>query len=260
MSVSAANASHAFECYIQQYRRTWRGSVFSTFLMPLVYLGAMGVGVGTLIDDPGVTGSLGGSYLDFLAPGLLAASVLLVVIGECTWPVISQIKWDKTFYAMLATPLSSTDVLVGHLAWVGVRAAMTAAATYLAMLVFGVVDHALSLLTLPAAILTGLALATPIYAFAVTRKNEASFSLLYRFGSVPLFLFSGTFFPVTELPTAVQPLAYVSPLWHGVDLCRTLVAGGTTLPMALLHVGYLAGWMVVGFVLARRGFARRMVV
>lgn len=254
-------AGRAFECYVYGYRRTWRGSIFSTFLVPLVYLGAMGFGVGALVDKPASTAALGGlSYLEFLAPGLLAASVVLIVIGECTWPVVSQVKWEKSFYAMLATPLGATDVVLGNFAWVGVRAAMTAVAYFVAMAVFGVVHTPWAALAIPVAVLSGLSIATPVYAFAISRENESSFSLLYRFGNVPLFLFSGTFFPISQLPAVIRPLAYLSPLWHGIDLCRSLVAGNPTPGMAALHVAYLLAWTVAGFLLARRLFIRRLVV
>lgn len=254
-------AGRALECYLYGYRRTWRGSIFSTFLVPLIYLGAMGFGVGTLVDRPASTRALGGlSYLDFLAPGLLAASVVLIVVGECTWPVVSQVKWEKSFYAMLATPLGPTDVLLGNLTWVGMRAAMTAVAYFVAMAVFGVVHTPWAALAIPVAVLSGLSIATPVYAFAISRQNESSFPVLYRFGSVPLFLFSGTFFPISQLPAPILPLAYLSPLWHGIDLCRALVAGHPTAGMAALHIVYLAAWTIAGFLLARRLFIRRLVV
>ncbi|MGH3097780.1 MAG: ABC transporter permease [Streptosporangiales bacterium] len=254
-------AGRAFECYLYGYRRTWRGSIFSTFLVPLVYLGAMGFGVGALVDRPGSTAALGGlSYLEFLAPGLLAASVVLIVVGECTWPVVSQVKWEKSFYAMLATPLDATDVVLGNLAWVGVRAAMTAVAYFVAMAVFGVIHTPWAALAIPVAVLSGLSIATPVYAFAISREDEKSFSLLFRFGNVPLFLFSGTFFPISQLPDPVQPIAYLSPLWHSIDLCRALVAGQPVAGMAALHIAYLAAWTIAGFLLARRLFIRRLVV
>lgn len=254
-------AARAFEAYVYGYRRTWRGSLMSTFVMPLVYLGAMGFGVGALIHTRHAAGSLGGmTYLEFLAPGMLAASAMQVVIGEVTWPVIAQVKWTKTYQAMVATPLRGDDVVLANLAWVGVRAGMTALATYVAMAVFGVVHTPWSALSIPVGVLTGLALGTPVYAFAIRRENETSFSLVFRFGTVPLFLFSGTFFPVSQLPGVIRPLAYASPLWHGVDLCRALVAGHPTLGMSLLHLAYLAAWMVVGFVLSVTGFRKRMVV
>ena len=258
--MSVAFARRAFECYVYNYRRTWRGSVLSTFAMPLIYLGAMGLGVGALIDDPATNRALGGSYLQFLAPGLLAAAVVTMVFGECTWPVISQVKWDKSFYAMLATPLRPFDIVLGNIAFVGVRAGITSVAFFVAMTAFGVVHTPWALLTVPVGVLTGLALATPVYAFAIRRQNEASFSLLFRLGSIPLFLFSGTFFPVSALPVVIQPVAYASPLWHGVDLCRALMAAAPASWPALLHVGYLLLWLGTGLVLAIGGFTKRMVV
>lgn len=259
--MSLTPAARAFETYVYGYRRTWRGSIMSTFVMPLVYLGAMGFGVGALIHTRGAVDSLGGmSYLEFLAPGMLAASAMQVVLGEVTWPVIAQVKWQKTYRAMIATPLGGGDVVLANLVWVGVRAGMTALATYVAMAVFGLVHTPWSALSVPVGVVTGLAIGTPIYAFAITRQNETSFSLVFRFGMVPLFLFSGTFFPVSQLPAVIQPLAYASPLWHGVDLCRALVAGHPPLGLSLLHVAYLTAWLATGAVLSVRGFRKRMVV
>lgn len=174
--------------------------------------------------------------------------------------MISQVKWEKSFFAKLATPLRPADIVLGNLAFVGVRCGISATAFFVAMAVFGVVETPWALLTIPVGVLTGLSVATPVYAFAIRRQNESSFSLLFRFGSLPLFLFSGTFFPVAALPVVLQPVAYASPLWHGVDLCRALTAAEPASWLEVLHVGYLLVWVLTGFVLAKRGFEKRMVV
>jgi lipooligosaccharide transport system permease protein len=116
------------------------------------------------------------------------------------------------------------------------------------------------LLTIPAAVLTGLAFATPIEAFAVTRQNTNGFAMLFRFAMIPLFLFSGTFFPVSQLPAWIRPVAYLTPLWHGVALCRSLALGDATVAGVLTHVGYLLAFALAGLVLAQRCYRRRLRV
>jgi lipooligosaccharide transport system permease protein len=116
------------------------------------------------------------------------------------------------------------------------------------------------LAALPVAVLTGLAFATPIEAFAISLDKEQSFSLWYRFGLIPLFLFSGTFFPVTQLPGWVRPLAYITPLWHGVALCRSLSLGTASAGAAFGHVAYLAALAAAGIALGQRNYRRRLYV
>lgn len=135
------------------------------------------------------------------------------------------------------------------------------ATTYLAvMAAFGTVRSALAVLALPAAMLTGMAFATPISTFAARQHNDMGFVAIYRFGLIPLFLFSGTFFPVSQLPGWLQPVAYATPLYHGVELCRGLVLGRLALTSGLADAAYLVGLTAIGFLAARRTFASRLVV
>jgi lipooligosaccharide transport system permease protein len=115
-------------------------------------------------------------------------------------------------------------------------------------------------LAVPAAMLTGLSFSAPIAAFAATQDGDIAFSTISRFALIPLFLFSGTFFPVSQLPGWLQPVAYATPLYHGVELCRGLVLGSLGLRSALGDVAYLAGLVLLGFLAGRRTFARRLVV
>lgn len=250
----------AYAYWAAAYRRTWRGSIVSSVVTPVLFLAAMGVGLGSLVDDAqGPQGVAGVSYLAFVAPGLLAATAMQTAAGEATYPVMASIKWIRTYHAMLATPLGPTDVLLGHLLWIGTRV-LLAACIYLAVMAgFGAITSPLALLALPAALLVGLAFAAPIMAFAAIQDNDAGFAALFRFGIVPLFLFSGTFFPVDQLPAFLQPVAYLTPLWHGVELCRGLALGGLEPGRAAVAVGYLLLWVVVGMVLARAAFHRRLV-
>jgi len=241
--------------WMYQYKRTWRGSITTSFLYPVLYLAAMGLGLGSLVK-----GHVDGvRYLDFIAPGLLASTAMQIGGNESMYPVMAAIKWLRTYFAMLATPLTVIDVLVGHLAWIAFRLFMVTTIYLAIMAAFGTVHSALAILAIPVGILTGLAFAAPIAAFAAAQQNDTGFSTIYRFGLIPLFLFSGTFFPVALLPGWLQPVAQATPLYHGVALCRGLVLGRLGLAAAGAHVAYLVVLTVVGFVLASRSYRRRLV-
>jgi lipooligosaccharide transport system permease protein len=253
-------AVREFRYWLTNYRRTWRGSIYTSFLSPVLYLGAMGLGLGKLVDAHG-TARLGGvSYLAFLAPGLLAAAAMQSGIEESTYPVLGSVKWRGTYYAAAASPLRPADIFHGHLLFTIMRLAMNSAIFLLVMAAFGAITSPWVLAAVPVAMLTGLAFAAPVEAWAITVSRDTSFALVFRFGMIPLFLFSGTFFPVTQLPVWIRPLAYVTPLWHGVALCRSLSLGTATLGGALVHVGYLTALAAVSIVVGNRTYRRRLCV
>jgi lipooligosaccharide transport system permease protein len=257
---AAALAMRQLRFWLTNYKRTWRGSIYSSVLNPVLYLGAMGLGLGTLVDQRG-TAYLGGvSYLVFLAPGLLAAGAMETAMGESTYPVLGSVKWLKTYQAAAATPLRPRDLLHGHLLFTLLRLAMNAAVFLAVMAAFGAVRSPWVLACVPVAMLTGLAFAAPIEAYAVGCTKDSSFAMLFRFVMIPLFLFSGTFFPVSQLPAAVRPLAYATPLWHGVALCRSLSLGTATPAQAALHVGYLALVAAAGVAAGHYTYRRRLYV
>jgi lipooligosaccharide transport system permease protein len=241
-----------------QYKRTWRSSVATSFLIPVLYLAAMGIALGSLIDkhSHGVDGV---SYVAFLAPGLLAGTCMQIGTNDATYPVMGAIKWMKTYLAQLAAPLGVYDVLLGHLAWIAARLSIVVSIYLAVMAAFGVVYSPWAILALPAAVLTGIAFSAPISAFAATQDKDVAFSTLYRFAIIPMFLFSGTFFPISQLPTWLQGVAYATPLYHGVALCRDLTLGHVGWA-DLGHAAYLAGLIAVGYAAGRRTFARRLVV
>lgn len=250
--------SAAFEYWLTVYRRTWRGSVVTSLLSPVMFLAAMGVGLGSLIDSH--HGSVAGvRYAVYLAPGLLAAAVMQTMVGESTWPVLGAIKWAKTYYAMLASPLTVPQMLYGHLAYIVLRAFVVATSFTIVTALFGLAHSVIgAILALLAAVLVGAAFAAPTFAFSASRQRETGFVLLYRFGIIPLFLFSGTFFPISQLPAALRPLAWVTPLWHGVSLCRDLALSRGSVLVMLGHAAYLVAMTVLGIVLARRALTRRL--
>ena len=174
--------------------------------------------------------------------------------------MLASVKWIKTYQAAAATPLRPSDIFHGHLLFTAMRLAMNCSIFMVVIAAFGAVRSPWVIAALPVAVLTGMAFAAPIDAYAVTRNKDQSFSMLFRFGMIPLFLFSGTFFPVTQLPGWIRPLAYVTPLWHGVAQCRSLSLGTATPAAALGHVEYLAGLAAVGVAVGHRTYRRRLYV
>ena len=249
----------ALRYWAYQYKRTWRGSITTSFLYPVLYLAALGVGLGSLVDRHAHQVDHV-RYLVFLAPGLLASTAMQIGGNEATYPVMGAIKWMRTYYAMLASPLRVIDVLLGHLGWIAVRL-VTVTAIYLGvMAAFGTVLSFWVLLALPAAVLTGLAFAAPIAAYAATQETDTAFSTIYRLILVPLFLFSGTFFPVAQLPTWLQYVADATPLYHGVSLCRDLTLGQIHAAGDLAHGAYLVALAGLGLWAALRTYRSRLVV
>ena len=246
-----------------QYARTFRASIFSSFLSPVLFLLAMGVGLGTYVDRSGTASqALGGlSYLQFLAPGLLAATTMQAAAFESTFPIMGGLTWQKTFHAMYATPITPRDVVLGNLAWIAFRLTLIASIFTVVMTLFGAAASPLIVLGIPAAVLTGMAFAGPIAAFSATQRTPEKFNAVFRFGITPLFLFSGTFFPISNLPAQIQPIAWLSPLWHGVELSRALALGtiGAAPALALVHVLVLGAILALGSVWAFRTVERRLI-
>ncbi len=247
------------EFFFAQYRRVWRGTAISSIVTPIIFLLAFGFGLGELVDQ---TTDLpaGITYLEFVAPGLLAATAMQLASFEASWPVLSAIKWSRQYHAMLATPLRIGDVLVGHQAFIAFRMLMTASIYLVAIAAFGAVNSPLGILAIPVTVLVGIAFAAPIAAWGAYTESDASFVAIFRFLIIPMFLFSGTFFPIERLPGILEVVAYVTPLWHGVDLCRQLTLGDVDPASALGHLAYLLVFTSVGLVLAYFSYRRRLVV
>jgi len=206
----------------------------------------MGVGLGQLVDEGAGTATLDLPYLTFLAPGLLAATAMQTAAGDASYPVMAGIKWRKTYDAALSTPLTVSDLVIGHLGWIGIRLTFVTVVYASIMTAFGATTLVEGMLSVPPAVLTGLAFAGPVMAYTARLKRE--------------FLFSGTFFPIEQLPGALQPLAYATPLWHGVSLCRGLALGLDFTVPPLLSIAYLMAWVFVGGLLAIRMMRKRLVL
>ncbi len=246
------------EHHILVYRRTWHGTVFSTFLNPVLYLAALGVGLGAFVDDANPAGIDGVSYVMFLAPGILVATAMNTATGESTYPVMAGIRWLKTYVAMILSPLDARHVATGQLVWVGLRLTVGAIVFLAVMVAFGATDLPHAVAMLPVAVLTGLAFAAPIQAFSAAQTNDAPFATLFRFVIMPMFIFSGTFFPISQLPEVLQLVAVLTPLWHAVSLARGIALDVLDPALALVNVAYLTTFVVVGLLASYVTFQRRL--
>lgn len=251
-------AVRALGYWLAVYRRTWRGSVVSGFLAPLLYLASLGFGLGTLVDRGGPGRLAGVAYAVYVAPGVLAANAMQTAVGETTYPVMGAIRWNRQYHAMLATPLGVLDVVLGHLAFVVLRIALVTVAFVGVGAALGAFTSWWVLLAVPVAVLGGVAHATPLMAFSAWVDSDNAFNFIFRFGVVPMFLFAGTFFPVDQLPAGLRPLAWATPLWHATSACRDLALGDAQWLPELGHLLYLALWAAVGLRLATRSYAHRL--
>ncbi|GIJ25664.1 transport permease protein [Micromonospora qiuiae] len=245
-----------FDYHLVGYRRTWRAGAFSSFLLPTLTVLGFGLGVGAYIDR----GVGGVSYLEWIVGGLLASTALQVAIGESTWPVFGSHQWTKIYFAQRSAPLRVTDIVAGHLAFVLFRVLTAIAAFLLVTGVLGALRSPWAVLVLPVAALLALAVAAPSFAYAAVVDTDSWLAMLSRFAVIPMTLFAGVFFPVESLPLVLRWLAYATPLWHAVDLCRAAVLGVAPQWSVAGHLGYLAAWAAVGWWLAHRAFTRRLVV
>jgi lipooligosaccharide transport system permease protein len=247
------------EGFWARYRSTWRTTALASFVEPLVYLAALGVGLGRFADgriDPAVLG--GTTYARFVAPGLLAALAFQLAAQEATWPVMSGFRWDRTYLAMVATPLRPGDIALGHLCWIAARLGIAASAFSVPLVLLGAWRSWTAPLSVPAAVLGGLAVAAPLAAWAATLRREEGFVLVQRFVVMPMFLFSGVLYPLSQLPAPLEWAARALPLSHAVALCRGLVAGGAPPSSLLRHTAYLGVLAALGVVVATRAYARRL--
>ena len=228
------------------YRHKWYASVFLNFLQPTLYLAAMGIGLGRLVDAGGASMPGGVSYLTFFGPGLLAATCMQTACFESSWPISSKMTWHRNYEAIASTPLGVVDIVVGELTWIGVRLLSVATTFAVVLWLFGAVQPLPAIEAVPAAVLTGLAFSAPVMAFAGYLSAGDNFNVMFRFIITPLFLFSGVFFPVTRLPEALQVVAAFTPLFHGVELTRGLALHTVSWQAAALHVAFLLGMLAVG--------------
>ncbi|GGP42745.1 ABC transporter permease [Saccharothrix coeruleofusca] len=240
------------------YRRNWRATAITNFLQPVLFLLAMGLGFGSQVRPGEATG--GAPYAVFLAPALLVLTAVQNAMFESTYAVFSAFKWQKTYLGVVATPITPAQILYGRLLWIALRL-LSGAVVFLGVATaLGAVTSAGAVWGVPAAVLAGMAFSAPVVAFTATREKPEAFNGLYRFVLVPMMLFAGAFFPLDQLPAWLHPLAWLTPVWHGVELARGAAFGTLGPAAALGHVAYLAALVAVGVLLGRKYFQRRLAV
>lgn len=262
--ISLAGALRSLEAEWLTYRQSWRGSIYSTILGPLLYLGAIGFGLGSLVEaDGSALGTTGDgepvTYLLFLAPALVAATGVQIAAGEGIFGTMMRTKWRRTWFTAVGTPLMPGDLALGQLLWLGARGGLAALVYALIAALLGAMPLAAALPAVGAGVLGGMALGIVLTAWLVRVSEEHMMNAAQRFVVIPMFLFSGVFFPVDQLPVWMATIARSTPMWHAVVLARS-GALGTPAPWgAWTHVGVLLAFVVVGFVAATRGFQRRLL-
>jgi lipooligosaccharide transport system permease protein len=258
--MSTPTTLRVWESEFAVYRKIWKSHVVLAFVQPLLYLLGMGLGVGALIDvNTGSVSSLGGiTYFAFLAPALLATTAMISAGQASLWQVLDGFHWGNRYRAMAATPLTPGDIATGLTLWHATRTAIGVIGVAAVLTLFESTRSWGLLVAVPVAVLTGLAFALPITAWSSTRYGDGSFPTVIRFGLLPMFLFGGAFFPVDQLPGWLQPVAYVTPLWHGIELCRGAVINSVSAGNVGVHLAVLCAYVAVGWVACRLAFTRRL--
>lgn len=263
MSALSHERARSSSWYVTEHKirsmRGYAGTIVATTLgTPLLYLFAFGVGLATLITSnvgpvPGI------SYLEFVAPALLATAAVLVAMEEYTFGILLGLKWNPTYVGMNSTPLTARQIVDGVMLFIAIRMLITSGVYFLVMLAFGAVSSGWGILTIIAGMLAGFAF-SPVAAYAATiQEDRGQFAILQRTVILPLTLFSGTVFPLTQLPVFLQWIGWLSPLWHASELGRQFVYGPTEpIWLSVTHVLYLVALGVLGWQLCVRNVARRL--
>lgn len=252
--------------YTAEHRLLTMRSFVSTIIAtsvfnPLMYLFALGVGIGSYIDRGRSGGALFGvSYLTFVGPALIASASINAVFEETSFPVMGGFKWTREFYAMHATPLQPRQIASGVLIAAMIRSVFTVTVFWIMLMLFGALPSSRSLILIPSAILCGMGIGSLMAALAASLKEDDGwFALINRMVIAPMFLFSGTFYPLEQMPLWLRWIGWISPLWHATNLGRWAAYGmELSRNMVAVHAFYLTVLAAGGWLLAGRSFARRL--
>ncbi len=216
------------------YTKLYKTSFALNFAEPALYLVAMGFGLGSLVKD-----IQGQPYINYIAPGIIASSSVFAAVYECTYGTYIRMTFQKTFDAILATPVNLGDLVAGELAWGATKSVIFGITIMIVVALFGLVDSPLIILVIPFIFLGGLIFAEISVVFCAIVPGIDSFSYFYTLFMTPLFLFSGIFFPLNTMPRIVEDIALFTPLYHLVNICRAFSAGtfsGAVLSMVWLII------------------------
>ncbi len=254
-ALGTRRARHLVERNMLVYRRGWL-IILSGFFEPVFYLLSIGVGIGKLVGPVSVAGHTIG-YTAFVAPALLASSAMNGAIYDSTFNIFFKLKYQKTYDAVLATPMAVGDIAVGEIGWALARGTLYACAFIVVMVVMGLVTSPWTVLAVPVALLIGFAFGAAGMAFTSFMRTWQDFDLVQLF-ILPLFLFSATFYPLATYPVGLRWVVQCSPLYQGVAILRALVTGAVG-PVLLVHVAYLLAMGIGGLIVSSRRLARLLL-
>jgi lipooligosaccharide transport system permease protein len=250
--------------YAEQVLRVMKGYGWTIVMygvgQPVAYLFAMGVGLATLVDTSSQAVFGGVSYLAFIAPALLISAAVMTAANEFTFPVMDGFKWRRVYYGPHASPLTPEQIATGHIMAVTLRFVLQSAIYFAVVAMFGASPSGWGWVSVLVATLAGLSFGLPLMAYAASvKEDKGQFAMVMRFIVTPLFLFSGTFFPLDTLPLAVRWIGWISPIWHGTELGRVFSYGYEEPPLlTIAHIVFLVGLAVAGWILTKRQFVRRL--
>ncbi|MEX2623473.1 MAG: ABC transporter permease [Acidimicrobiia bacterium] len=249
-------AHRLLERNLMVYRRIWM-IIVSGFFEPVFYLFSIGIGVGALVGEIQLSDGRLITYSAFVAPALLAASAMNGAVFESTMNVFFKLKWGKIYDAILTTPLQPLDIALGETAFSLMRGGIYSVGFVIVMAAFGLVESWWGLAAVPACLLIGFAFAGVGLAATTFMKGWQDFDLVTLVVQ-PLFLFSGTFFPIEVYPPTLQIIARLSPLYHGTELIRAATLGNADWSI-LGHAGFLLAMGLIGMTIAQRRFHRLLL-
>jgi len=254
--IGGRRAGLLIERNLYVYRRTWL-VIVSGFFEPLFYLLGIGFGLGALVGSVVGPGGQEISYQLFVAPALLASSSMNGAIAESTFNVFFKLNYQKTYDAILSTPMSIGDVALGEIGWALIRGGLYAIGFLVVMVILGLVVSPWVVLAFPAALLVGFAFAAVGMAATSFMRTWQDFDLI-QLVILPLFLFSATFYPIDTYPEALRIVVQLTPLYQGVDLIRSLAVGAIS-PILLFHVAYLVVMGLVGLAITSRRLGKLLL-
>ncbi len=235
------------------FRKTWKTNIFFNFVEPLLYLAAMGWGLGSFVGEIN-----GLPYVQFIAPGLIASSAMWSASAECTYDSYIRMHYQKTYHAIVATPVELGEVVVGDMLTGVFKSVLYGSVILLVIAALGLVPSPWALAVPLVLVLCGFVFAELGMIWTGIVPNIDSFSYFFTLVVTPMFLFSGVFFPIEALPEAVRLVAWFLPLYHIVVLLRSLVLGAVT-PALLLHILWLLVFILAFFTLPLRLMRKRLV-
>lgn len=217
------NIKRAFRVWQRNFTvftKLYKSSIALNFVEPILYLAALGLGLGAFVKEIN-----GVPYIKFIAPGIIASSSMFAAIYECTYGTYVRMTYQKTFDAILATPVNIQDLVAGELMWGATKSLLYGTIIIIVISLFGLVDSPLIIFVIPILFITGLIFAEISVIVAATVPGVDAFNYFYTLLMTPMFLFSGIFFPLDNLPPLVSKVAFFTPLYHFVNICRAFSSG-----------------------------------